>query len=81
MYGNNGNMTVMFNPNTTNEVRVRVLTQGHTSGAGNRPAQDNNEGSDSNYLAMDTVNGVIATGHAILLEEYASSIASVTTIA
>ena len=81
MYGNNGNITVMFNPNTTNEVRVRVVTNGHNSGAGNRQGQYNNEGSDSNYLAMDTVNGVIATGHAILLEEYASSIASVTTIA
>ena len=81
MYGNNGNITVMFNPNTTNEVRVRVVTNGHNSGAGNRHGQYNNEGSDSAYLAMDTVNGVIATGHAILLEEYASSIASVTAIA
>ena len=81
MYGNNGNMTVMFNPNTTNEVRVRVITNGHNSGAGNRHGQYMNEGSDNNVLRMDSVNGVIATGHAILLEEYASAIASVTAIA
>ena len=81
MFGNNGNIAVMFNPNTTNEVRVRVITNGHNSGAGNRHGQYNNEGSDSNYLAMDSINGVIATGHAILLEEYASAIASVTAIA
>ena len=81
MYGNNGNITVMFNPNTTNEVRVRVVVNGHNNGAGNRHGQYNNEGNDSNYLNMDTVNGVIATGHAILLEEYASAVASITTIA
>ena len=81
MYGNNGNMTVMFNPNTTNIVYVRVITNGHNSGAGNRHGQYNNEGSDGNLLSMDSVNGVIATGHAILLEEYASAIASVTAIA
>ena len=81
MYGNNGNMTVMFNPNTTNEVRVRVITNGHNSGAGNRHGQYMNEGSDNNVLSMDSINGVIATGHAILLEEYASAIASVTAIA
>ena len=81
MYGNNGNMTVMFNPNTTNEVRVRVITNGHNSGAGNRHGQYMNEGSDNSVLNMDTINGVIATGHAILLEEYASAIASVTAIA
>ena len=81
MYGNNGNMTVMFNPNTTNIVYVRVITNGHNSGAGKQHGQYMNEGSDNSVLSMDTVNGVIATGHAILLEEYASAIASVTAIA
>ena len=81
MYGNNGNITVMFNPNTTNAVKVRVITNGHNSGAGKLHGQYMNEGSDSSAIAMDSINGVIATGHAILLEEYAAAVASVTAIA
>ena len=81
MYGNNGNITVMFNPNTTNAVKVRVVYNGHNNGHVKRHGQYNNEGADSSTVANETINGVIATGHAILLEEYASAIASVTAIA
>ena len=81
MFGNSATIVVMFNPNTTNAVKVRVVTNGHNSGAGKQHGQYMNEGSDNSVLSMDTVNGVIATGHAILLEEYASAIASVTAIA
>ena len=79
-YGNSGQMTVMFNPNTTNAVKVRVVFNGHNSGNPSRQGQYNNEGSDGSTVAMDAVNGVTATGHAILLEEYASAISSITAI-
>ena len=81
MYGQNGNMSVMFNPNTTNAVKVRVVINCHDSGQGKQHGQYNNESGDGSTVAPDTVNGVIATGHAILLEEYTSAVASVTTIA
>ena len=80
MYGNSGQMTVMFNPNTTNAVKVRVVFNGHNSGNPSRQGQYNNEGTDNANIAMDAVNGVTATGHAILLEEYASAISSITAI-
>ena len=81
MYGQNGNMSVLFNPNTTNAVKVRVVINCHDSGQGKQHGQYNNESGDGSTVAPDTVNGVIATGHAILLEEYTSAVASVTTIA
>ena len=81
MHGQVGTIVCMFNPNTTNEVRVRVVTNGHNSGSGRKHGQYNNEGGDGSAHAPDSVGGVLATGHAILLEEYASAIASVTTIA
>ena len=81
MYGQNGNMSVMFNPNTTNAVKVRVVINCHDGGQGKQHGQYNNESGDGSTVAPDTVNGVIATGHAILLEEYTSAVASVTTIA
>ena len=80
MYGQNGNMSVMFNPNTTNAVKVRVVINCHDGGQGKQHGQYNNESGDGSTVAPDTVNGVIATGHAILLEEYTSAVASVTTI-
>ena len=80
MYGQNGNMSVMFNPNTTSAVKVRVVINCHDSGQGKQHGQYNNESGDGSTVAPDTVNGVIATGHAILLEEYTSAVASVTTI-
>ena len=81
MYGNMGNISVMFNPNTTNEVRVRVITNGHNSGTGSKMGQYNNEGHDGNTLSPDAPSSTIACGHGILLEEYAAAIASVTAIA
>ena len=81
MYGNNGNIAVMFNPNTTNPVYVRVVINCHNNGQGKQHGQYNNEGGDGSALAPDSLNGVIAAGHGILLEEYSSSIASVTAIA
>jgi len=81
MHGQVGTIVCMFNPNTTNEVRVRVVNNGHDSGQGRRHGQYNHEGNDNTSVAPDSVNGVIATGHGILLEEYASAIASVTVIA
>ena len=80
MYGNNGNITVMFHPNTTNAVKVRVVYNGHNSGQVKRHGQYNNEGADGASYTMDAVNGVTATGIAILLEEYSSAVASITTI-
>ena len=81
MYGNSVAIVVMFNPNTTNAIKVRVVTNGHNSGPGKFHGQYMNEGSDSSALSMDSINGVIASGHAILLEEYAAAVASVTAIA
>ena len=81
MFGNNACMTVMFNPDTTNEVRVRVITNGHNSGAGRRHGQYNNEGSDTGVSTPDAPSNTIAVGHGILLEEYSSQIASFTAIA
>ena len=81
MHGNNGNIAVMFNPNTTNPVYVRVVINCHNNGQGKQHGQYNNEGGDGSAVAPDTLNGVIAAGHGILLEEYSSSIASVTAIA
>ena len=81
MYGNNGMMVCMFNPNTTNAVYVRVITNAHNSGVGKQFGQYNNESGDGSAFAPDSLNGVIAAGHGILLEEYASAIASVTAIA
>ena len=81
MYGNNGSVSVLFHPNTTNAVKVRVVINCHDSGQGKQHGQYNNESGDGSTVAPDTVNGVIATGHAILLEEYTSAVASVTTIA
>ena len=80
-HGQVGTIVVMFNPNTTNAVKVRVLTNGHDSGTGRRHGQYNNEGGDASTTTPDSTNGVVATGHAILLEEFASAVASVTTIA
>ena len=79
--GQVGTLVCMFNPNTTNEVRVRVVNNGHDSGQGRRHGQYNNEGGDGSSTTPDTVNGVVAAGHGILLEEYAAAIASVTVIA
>ena len=81
MYGNNGSVSVLFHPNTTNAVKVRVVINCHDGGQGKQHGQYNNESGDGSTVAPDTVNGVIATGHAILLEEYTSAVASVTTIA
>ena len=81
MYGNNGMMVCMFNPNTTNPVYVRVITNAHNNGVGKQFGQYNNESGDGSAIAPDSLNGVIAAGHGILLEEYASAIASVTAIA
>ena len=81
MFGSMVSMTVMFNPNTTNEVRVRVITNGHNSGAGQQHGQYNNEGHDGSTTTPDAPSNTIAAGHGILLEEYASSVASVTAIA
>ena len=81
MFGNSACMVVMFNPDTTNEVRVRVITNGHNSGAGRRHGQYNNEGSDGGVSSPDAPSGTIAAGHGILLEEYSSQIASFTAIA
>tara|TARA_A100001388_G_C28751070_1_gene492231 strand:+ start:22 stop:882 length:861 start_codon:yes stop_codon:yes gene_type:complete len=80
MHGNNACMTVMFNPNTTNEVRVRVVTNGHNNGAGRFHGQYNNEGGDGSSHAPDAPSGTIAAGHGILLEEYSSQIATFTAI-
>jgi len=81
MFGNNGNIAVMFNPNTTNPVYVRVVINCHNNGQGKQHGQYNNEGGDGSAVNPDSLNGVIAAGHGILLEEYSSSIASVTAIA
>ena len=81
MFGNSACMVVMFNPDTTNEVRVRVITNGHNSGAGRRHGQYNNEGSDTGVSTPDAPSNTIAVGHGILLEEYSSQIASFTAIA
>ena len=81
MYGNNGSVSVLFHPNTTNAVKVRVVTNGHNAGQGKRMGQYNNEGSDGASYTMDAFNGVTASGHGILLEEYSSDVTSITTIA
>ena len=80
MYGNSVQVTVMFNPNTTNAVKVRVVFNGHNSGNPSKHGQYNNEATDGNTVAMDSVNSVTATGHGILLEEYSSAISSITAI-
>ena len=49
----------MFNPDTTNEVRVRVVTNGHNSGAGRRYGQYNNEGSDDGVSSPDALSGTM----------------------
>ena len=81
MFGSMVTMVVAFNPNTTNAVYVRVVTNGHNSGSGQQHGQYNNEGHDGSTTTPDTLNGYIAAGHGILLEEFSSSIASVTAIA
>ena len=81
MYGNNGMMVCMFNPNTTDPVYVRVITNAHNNGVGKQFGQYNNEGGEGSAVAPDSVNGVVAAGHGILLEEYDSAVASVTAIA
>ena len=81
MHGQVGTIVCMFNPNTTNEVRVRVVTNGHNSGSGQRHGQYNNEGHDGSNVSPDAPSGTIAAGHGILLEEYSSQIASFTAIA
>jgi len=81
MHGQVGTIVCMFNPDTTNEVRVRVITNGHNSGSGARHGQYNNEGHDGSNTTPDAPSGTVAAGHGILLEEYASAIASVTAIA
>ena len=80
MYGNNGSVSVLFHPNTTNAVKVRIVTNGHNAGQGKRMGQYNNEGSDGASYAMDAFNGVTASGHGILLEEYSSAVSSITAI-
>ena len=71
----------MFHPNTTNEVRVRVINNSHNSGQAKRWGQYNNEnGQDGSSVSPPSDNGVIAVGHGILLEEIESSIGSITTI-
>ena len=79
--GNMISLACMFNPNTTNAVKVRVVNNSHASGNAGRWGQYNNEdGSTSSNVTPPTDNGVVAVGHGLLLEEIDSSVGSITTI-
>jgi hypothetical protein len=81
MQGNSISLVGMFNPNTTNAVKVRVVCNGHTAGQPNRYGQYNNEGEDNTNTTPDTTNGVVAVGHAIILTELDSGVCSTTDVA
>lgn len=80
-HGNMISISGMFNPNTTNTCYVRVVVNGHTSGAGKKWGQYNNEGNDTNTTTPNTDNGEVAVGHLIRLTEFASGCATVTNVA
>ena len=79
--GNMISLACMFNPNTTNAVKVRVVNNSHASGEAGRWGQYNNEdGNTNSSVTPPTDNGVVAVGHGLLLEEIDSSVGSITTI-
>ena len=84
MHGQMINISCMFNPNTTNAVKVRVIHNGHNSGHG-RLYTYNGEGSiDSSGTGTndtDTVGGVKAVTTAMRLTEVVASVATLSTTA
>ena len=83
-HGNMINISCMFNPNTTNAVKVRVIHNGHNSGHGrlytyNGEGNTDNGGTGSNDT--DTVGGVKAVTTAMRLTEVVASVATLSTTA
>ena len=74
MQGNGFMLGGMFNPNVTVAVKVRVIINGHSSGALAKHGQYNNQGSDGSSTTPDTTNGVVAVGHYLILTELVGSL-------
>jgi len=70
MHGNQIFLSAMVNPATTSAVTFRIVVNGHSSGAGARWGQYNNEGTDNSNVAPNTDNGGVAAGHLIRLTEF-----------
>ena len=79
--GNMISMSRMHNPNNTNNVKYRVVMHSHIQGNCGRWGQYNNEGTDSSNTTPPTDGGVVASGHGLLLEEFESSICTLSTTA
>ena len=78
-----GNLKHVFaiipNQNTTNEHKIRIVHNGHSSGYTRRMGQFSNEGAD-NGNNTNPNTGHYSTGFAMTLFEYAASAGSITTV-
>ena len=82
--GNMINISCMFNPNTTNAVKVRIIHNGHNSGHGRLytyNGESSSDGSGTGSNDTDTVGGVKAVTTAMRLTEVVASAATLSTTA
>ena len=80
--GNSLHISCMFNPNTTNAVKVRVIHNAHGNGHARQVFTYNSESNgDTSNIAVRSTNSVKAVGAAIILTELASGICTTTTVA
>ena len=74
MFGNMVHIEGMFNPNTTNAVKVRIRSEGHTNGSWNKLGLYNNAGAATSTVApwyeSATGRNYPAVGIWVFLEEY-----------
>ena len=80
MHGNQIFLSAMVNPATTSAVTFRIVVNGHSSGAGGRWGQYNNEGADSSNVAPPTDNSGVNAGHLIRLTEFDANLVTLTDV-
>ena len=78
MFGNMVHIEGMFNPNTTNAVKVRIRFKNHNSGHFSRFGQYNNPAQDNTSTGQDynagTGSNYKAVGSWLFLEEYGAAL-------
>ena len=77
--GNMISFSRMHIPNTNNNVKFRVISHAHVQGNCSSWGQYNNEAYDNTNATPPTDGGVVACGHGLLLEEFESSICTLST--
>jgi hypothetical protein len=73
-HGNMVNISGIFAVSSLADVKVRVIYNGHSLGAGSRHGQYNNEGADTTSTTQSSYAGYTAAGMVLILEELAGGL-------